>query len=79
MNKVPIILAGGSGSRLWPYSRQNYPKQILNLLGTKSLIQDTALRFNNTIDKENFRIVTNSNQKHLIEKDFSDIDLIHNI
>lgn len=40
----PIILAGGSGTRLWPASRQNYPKQLLALTGPYSLLQETALR-----------------------------------
>ena len=42
---IPVILAGGSGNRLWPLSRQEYPKQLIALLGERSLIQDTALRF----------------------------------
>ncbi|MCX7883170.1 MAG: mannose-1-phosphate guanylyltransferase/mannose-6-phosphate isomerase [Brevinematales bacterium] len=41
---VSIILAGGSGTRLWPYSRQNFPKQFLSLVGNKSLLQMTAER-----------------------------------
>lgn len=41
---VPILMAGGTGSRLWPMSREQYPKQFLNLLGNRSLMQDTVLR-----------------------------------
>lgn len=41
---ISVILAGGSGTRLWPYSRQNFPKQFLTLSGEKSLIQHTAER-----------------------------------
>ena len=40
----PVILSGGSGSRLWPLSRQNLPKQFLALLGERSLYQETVLR-----------------------------------
>jgi mannose-1-phosphate guanylyltransferase/mannose-1-phosphate guanylyltransferase/mannose-6-phosphate isomerase len=40
-----VILAGGAGNRLWPLSRQEYPKQLIALLGAHSLVQDTALRF----------------------------------
>jgi mannose-1-phosphate guanylyltransferase/mannose-6-phosphate isomerase len=40
----PVILSGGSGTRLWPLSRQNQPKQFLNLMGDHSLFQETALR-----------------------------------
>jgi mannose-1-phosphate guanylyltransferase / mannose-6-phosphate isomerase len=42
---TPVILAGGSGTRLWPLSRKSYPKQFLNLKGNQSLFQDTAERF----------------------------------
>lgn len=41
---VPVILSGGAGTRLWPLSRELYPKQLLPLAGERSLIQDTALR-----------------------------------
>lgn len=41
---VPVLMAGGSGSRLWPLSRENYPKQFLALHGALSLLQNTALR-----------------------------------
>ncbi len=39
-----IILAGGSGSRLWPLSRELYPKQLLNIISDKSLLQSTFER-----------------------------------
>ena len=40
----PIILAGGIGSRLWPLSRELYPKQVINLIGEFSLLQTTVQR-----------------------------------
>ncbi|MBK1669984.1 mannose-1-phosphate guanylyltransferase/mannose-6-phosphate isomerase [Rhodovibrio sodomensis] len=40
----PVILSGGSGTRLWPVSRQLYPKQLLPLIGDNSMLADTALR-----------------------------------
>jgi mannose-1-phosphate guanylyltransferase/mannose-6-phosphate isomerase len=40
----PVILSGGSGTRLWPLSREDHPKQFLPLLGNRSLLQATALR-----------------------------------
>jgi len=40
----PVILAGGSGTRLWPASRQCHPKQLLALTGPYSLLQEAAVR-----------------------------------
>lgn len=40
----PVILSGGSGTRLWPLSRKLYPKQFLSLVTENSLLQDTILR-----------------------------------
>ena len=44
MQIQPVILAGGTGSRLWPLSRELYPKQLLNLIGHRSLLQTTLQR-----------------------------------
>ncbi|WP_139788331.1 sugar phosphate nucleotidyltransferase, partial [Morganella morganii] len=41
MKILPVIMAGGSGSRLWPLSREDYPKQFLSILGKNSLLQNT--------------------------------------
>ncbi|MEM7610314.1 MAG: mannose-1-phosphate guanylyltransferase/mannose-6-phosphate isomerase [Pseudomonadota bacterium] len=41
---IPVILSGGSGSRLWPASRAAYPKQLLKMIGDQTMLQDTALR-----------------------------------
>lgn len=40
----PVILSGGSGTRLWPYSREAFPKQFLSFIGERSLLQDTVAR-----------------------------------
>lgn len=45
MNRIfPVLLAGGSGTRLWPLSRKSYPKQFSNLIGEHTLFQQSALR-----------------------------------
>jgi mannose-1-phosphate guanylyltransferase len=41
---VPVILSGGSGTRLWPLSRKHYPKQFLSLINNTTLFQDTVMR-----------------------------------
>jgi len=57
-----IILAGGSGSRLWPLSRELYPKQLLNLNADKSLLQSTFERLSKFMPASN--IVSITNVKH---------------
>ena len=44
MNLQPVILSGGSGTRLWPMSREKYPKQLLSLVGGETMLQATAMR-----------------------------------
>lgn len=39
---LPVILSGGSGARLWPLSRETYPKQLLTLTGSCTMLQETA-------------------------------------
>tara|TARA_B100000029_G_scaffold514476_1_gene617465 strand:- start:872 stop:2293 length:1422 start_codon:yes stop_codon:yes gene_type:complete len=54
----PVLLAGGLGARLWPLSREIYPKQLLSLLGKNSLLQQTALRALELAPAENVITVT---------------------
>ena len=61
-----IILAGGSGSRLWPLSRELYPKQLLKINTDKSLLEMTYLRLLNFMDEKNILSITNA-------KHFSDV------
>ncbi len=67
-------MAGGIGSRFWPFSRKDYPKQFLDFFGDKrSMIQMTFDRFKNVIPNENIFIVTNKNYKQLIMEQIPDI------
>ena len=55
-----IILAGGSGSRLWPLSRELYPKQLLNIISDKSLLQSTFERLSHCMQDKNILSITNT-------------------
>lgn len=50
MHLLPVILSGGSGTRLWPLSREEYPKQLLALCGDTTMLQSTALRLDESLD-----------------------------
>jgi mannose-1-phosphate guanylyltransferase / mannose-6-phosphate isomerase len=50
INVQPVIMAGGSGTRLWPLSRSGFPKQFLSLTGEHSLFQESALRLSELAD-----------------------------
>jgi mannose-1-phosphate guanylyltransferase / mannose-6-phosphate isomerase len=54
-----IILCGGSGTRLWPLSRKNFPKQFLKLYSDFSLLQETFLRMQKVMPAENIFLITN--------------------
>jgi len=53
----PVLLAGGSGSRLWPISRELFPKQLVNLVGDDSLIQNTIKRLSPVLQADDVRVV----------------------
>ncbi len=57
-----VIMAGGGGTRLWPLSRQNKPKQLLPLLGEETLLQSTVARLANLFPPEQILIVTVADQ-----------------
>lgn len=56
---IAVILCGGSGNRLWPLSRKNFPKQFLKLYSDKSLLQETYLRIRRIIPADDIYLVTN--------------------
>ncbi len=63
---IAVILAGGSGTRFWPLSRSQYPKQVLRLLGSESLLQATVERLLPLIPLEHLAIVTSALQEDVI-------------
>jgi mannose-1-phosphate guanylyltransferase len=68
-NKYVIIMAGGVGSRFWPLSRREKPKQFLDILGTgETLLQQTFNRFKSTCPQKNIYVVTSADHKDLTVK-----------
>ncbi len=59
MKILPVILLGGSGTRLWPISRKNHPKQFLNLMGDQTLLQATLSRLEGLENLESSIVVCN--------------------
>lgn len=57
-----VIMAGGGGTRLWPVSRKNKPKQLLPLLGEETLFQSTVTRLSNLLPPERILVVTVAEQ-----------------
>jgi mannose-1-phosphate guanylyltransferase / mannose-6-phosphate isomerase len=64
-----VILAGGWGTRFWPLSRSQYPKQVLRLLGSESMLQSTVHRLLPRIAPERLAVVTNADQANLIHQE----------
>lgn len=62
----PVILSGGSGSRLWPLSREYFPKQLLALMGDNTLLQDTAKRTDGFDDSLAPIVVCNEEHRFLV-------------
>ena len=68
MNKdnYAVIMAGGIGSRFWPMSREEFPKQFLDILGTgKTLIQQTFHRLKKICPNQNILVLTNIKYRDL--------------
>jgi len=63
-----VILAGGRGTRFWPRSRTRTPKQLLNIVGKETMLQQTVVRLRPLIPPERIWTVTNSEQAHEVRK-----------
>lgn len=68
---VPILLCGGSGTRLWPLSRKLYPKQFLSLAGKDTLLQQTASRAGKV--SQEIVVVCNEDNRFLVKEQLEEI------
>jgi mannose-1-phosphate guanylyltransferase len=66
---LPVIMAGGSGSRLWPLSRQQFPKQFLTLNGNSSMLQATALRLSG-LEHQAPMVICNEEHRFAVAEQF---------
>ena len=69
---IPIILSGGSGARMWPYSRSMYPKQFLPLVGDNSMLQETILRLGTGFEP---LIVCNEDHRFMVAEQLRALDV----
>ena len=67
-SRYALILAGGSGQRFWPISRDSLPKQLLKLFGDKTLLEMTVDRLDGLVPTENILILTNKQQEASVRK-----------
>ena len=74
-NVYAILLAGGTGTRLWPVSRQLYPKQLVKFIGDDSLVQSTIKRLSPVLNAESVRIVCGEQHFHETARHMQDIGL----
>jgi mannose-1-phosphate guanylyltransferase len=70
-NTFALILAGGSGTRFWPLSRDSRPKQLLDLFGSGTLLQQAIRRLEGLVPRENILILTNAKQVDAVRENAS--------
>jgi mannose-1-phosphate guanylyltransferase/mannose-6-phosphate isomerase len=63
---IPVILSGGAGTRLWPLSRELYPKQLLPLVGDKTMLQETVLRLEGLENRSAPVVVCNEAHRFMV-------------
>ena len=63
---IPVVLSGGSGTRLWPLSREKYPKQLLPLVGEQSMLQATVVRMNGIAELAEPLLVCNDEHRFVV-------------
>jgi len=73
---IPVVLSGGSGTRLWPLSRELYPKQLLSLVGKGTMLQETLARLNGVADLSAPIVVCNESHRFLVAEQLRQVKTI---
>lgn len=74
MTLLPVILSGGSGTRLWPLSRELYPKQLLPLVDERTMLQETACRLAGLADLAPPLVVCNENHRFMVAEQLRSVN-----
>ncbi|HOB62133.1 MAG TPA: mannose-1-phosphate guanylyltransferase/mannose-6-phosphate isomerase [Candidatus Competibacteraceae bacterium] len=72
---VPVILSGGSGTRLWPLSRETYPKQFLPLVDAQTLLQNTAVRIAGLTDVSAPLVICNADHRFMVAEQLRSVGI----
>lgn len=72
---LPVVLSGGSGTRLWPLSREKYPKQLLPLVGEQSMLQATVARLDGLADMAGPLLVCNEEHRFVVAEQIRTLGL----
>jgi len=75
---IPVILSGGSGTRLWPLSRKMHPKQLLPLVNDTTMLQDTITRLTGSADIDHAVIICNDDYRFMVAEQVKETDITTN-
>ena len=73
---LPVILSGGAGTRLWPLSRESYPKQLLPLTSDRTMLQETILRLSGMSGLGQPMVVCNDSHRFMVAEQVRQLDIV---
>ncbi len=74
-NIIPVVLSGGSGTRMWPLSRSHYPKQFLPLVSDKTMLQETVLRLPELENLSSPMVVCNEDHRFMVAEQLHELGI----
>ena len=75
---IPVILSGGSGTRLWPLSRRMHPKQLLPLVNDTTMLQDTITRLTGSPEIDHVMVICNDDYRFMVAEQVKETDISSN-